>query len=138
MSGDSTSGDRNSPVTSASPAAQAYSAGRQQSRGFPGGCPDPVVLVRGQAAVVEQACATLAREVAALVDLVTELAARPAPARLALSVEEAARLISVGRSTMFALIQSGAVRSVRVGARRLVPTLALEEFLEKHGGNLAG
>ena len=138
MSGDCTSGDRNSPVTSASPAAQAYSADRQQSRGFPGGCPDPVVLVRGQAAAVEQACAVLARELAALVHLVTELAAPPAPAPLAVSVEEAARLIGVGRSKMFALVQSGLVRSVRVGARRLVPTRALEEFLEKDDGDLAG
>jgi excisionase family DNA binding protein len=80
----------------------------------------------------------LAREFAALVDLVTELAERPAPAPLAVSVEEAARLIGVGRSTMFTLVQSGRVRSVRVGARRLVPTRALEEFLENYDGNLAG
>jgi len=39
---------------------------------------------------------------------------------------------------MFALVQSGLVRSVRVGARRLVPTRALEEFLEKDDGDLAG
>ena len=114
-----------------------HSAGRQQSRGSAGGRPDPLVL-RGQAAAFEQACAALAREFAALVYLVTELAERPAPAPLAVSVEEAARLIGVGRSTMFALVQSGSVRSVRVGARRLVPTRALEEFLENYDGNLAG
>ena len=114
------------------------SAGRQQSRGSAGRCPDPVVLVRRQLTAVEQASAALAREVAALVDLVTELAERPAPAPLSVSVDEAARLIGVGRSKMFALVQSGDVRSVRVGARRLVPTRALEEFLENYDGNLAG
>jgi excisionase family DNA binding protein len=113
------------------------SAGRQQSRGSAGGRPDPVV-VRGQAAAVEQACAALAREVAALVDLVTELAERPAPAPLAVSVEEAARLIGVGRSKMFALVRSGEVRSVRAGGRRLVPIRALEEFLENYDGDLSG
>jgi len=97
-----------------------------------------VVLVRRQAVAVEQACAALAREVAALVDLVTELAERPAPAPLSVSVEKAARLIGVGRSTMFTLVHSGDVRSVRVRGRRLVPIRALEEFLENYDGDLSG
>jgi excisionase family DNA binding protein len=36
----------------------------------------------------------------------------------------------VGRSTVFALIASGELRSVKVGARRLVPESALVEFIE--------
>ncbi len=48
---------------------------------------------------------------------------------LSVSVEEAARLLGLGRSNLFKLIESGELRSVKVGSRRLVPRRALEEFL---------
>jgi excisionase family DNA binding protein len=85
--------------------------------------------VRRRAAAVEQMCALLAREVADLSAQVTELVERPATAPLSVSVDDAARLLGVGRSTMFSLLESGDVRSVKVGARRLVPRRALEELL---------
>jgi excisionase family DNA binding protein len=90
---------------------------------------DRLVAVRRQAAIVQQQCAALAREAAALATEVTELVERPSPAPLSVSVDEAARLIGVGRSTMFSLLEEGHIRSVKVGARRLVPRRALEEFL---------
>lgn len=109
-------------------------------RGRPSGpaADDELVIVRRQATVVQQQCAALAREVAALASQVTELVERPASAPLSVSVDEAARLIGVGRSTMFALLDSGEIRSVKVGARRLVPRRALEEFVSERGVPEAG
>jgi excisionase family DNA binding protein len=46
-----------------------------------------------------------------------------------LRVEDAARLLNVGRSTAYDLIRSGRLRSVKIGRRRLVPRDALEELL---------
>lgn len=37
--------------------------------------------------------------------------------------------LSVGRSTAFALVASGQLRSVRIGRRRLVPVAALDEYV---------
>ena len=51
---------------------------------------------------------------------------------LSVSVEEAARLLGLGRSNLFKLMESGELRSVKVGSRRLVPRRALEEFLAGH------
>jgi excisionase family DNA binding protein len=49
--------------------------------------------------------------------------------RTLLTVEAAARQLSIGRTTMYALIKSGAVLSVRVGQRRLVPADALNAYV---------
>lgn len=51
------------------------------------------------------------------------------PTLVALTVEEAARRISVGRTTMYTLIASGAVRSVQVGRLRRIPARALDEYI---------
>lgn len=51
--------------------------------------------------------------------------------RLLVSVEEAARRLSVGRSLMYELIASGQVRSIKHGRRRLVPPEALVEWKER-------
>lgn len=49
--------------------------------------------------------------------------------RLVLTVEEAADLLGVGRTTMYGLIQDGAVESVRIGRLRRVPADALTAFV---------
>ena len=49
--------------------------------------------------------------------------------RLAVSVEEAADALGVGRSTLFELIRDGRLGSIKVGKRRLVPTDELKAFL---------
>jgi excisionase family DNA binding protein len=49
---------------------------------------------------------------------------------LLVTVEEAARLLGVGRTTMFELIGSGDVKSVRLGRRRLIARKSLESFVE--------
>ncbi|MGP3950093.1 excisionase family DNA-binding protein [Streptomyces sp. 7N604] len=59
----------------------------------------------------------------------------PEPAdetRLVLTVDEAARRLGIGRTTMFALVSSGEVRSVLIGRRmRRIPAQALKEYIDR-------
>ncbi|WP_033818207.1 helix-turn-helix domain-containing protein [Kitasatospora sp. MBT63] len=48
---------------------------------------------------------------------------------VALTVEEAARRLSIGRTTMYSLVASGDVPSVTIGRLRRVPAQALDEYL---------
>ena len=48
---------------------------------------------------------------------------------LLLTVDSACERLQVGRSLMYALLLQGAVRSVKVGRRRLIPVAALEEYV---------
>ncbi|MBZ0213355.1 MAG: helix-turn-helix domain-containing protein [Nitrospirae bacterium] len=54
-----------------------------------------------------------------------------------LSVDEAARELGVKRSSLYALIMSGELASVKVGKRRLIPSGAVAgyvaELLERDG-----
>lgn len=43
--------------------------------------------------------------------------------------EDAARMLGLGRIKVYELMQSGALRSVRVGGLRRVPVAALDEFV---------
>ena len=52
-----------------------------------------------------------------------------APERALLTVTEAARRLGIGRTTTFALIGDGTLRSVTVGRRRLVPRWAIDEYV---------
>lgn len=49
--------------------------------------------------------------------------------RLTYSVDEAARLVGLGRTSMYALINSGDLAVVRVGRRILIPRASLAAFL---------
>ena len=51
--------------------------------------------------------------------------------RLAVSVEDAATQLGIGRSTMFELIRNGRLSSIKVGKRRLIPTSELRAFLDR-------
>ena len=51
-----------------------------------------------------------------------------APPRTLLTVEAAATHLSIGRTTMYALIKTGAIESVRVGRLRRVPAEALTAY----------
>jgi excisionase family DNA binding protein len=53
----------------------------------------------------------------------------------AYSVQEAADILGISRAGCYRLIQSGQMRSRRVGSRRLVPTSAIRDFLD---GNAEG
>lgn len=50
--------------------------------------------------------------------------------RLAVSTFRAAEIAGVGRTTIYEAIQSGALKSVKIGKRRLIRVAALEAWLE--------
>jgi excisionase family DNA binding protein len=59
-------------------------------------------------------------------------AARTTPAdppRLLFTVEEAARVLGIGRTRMFELIQAGSVETVLIGRLRRIPLDALDDFV---------
>jgi len=49
--------------------------------------------------------------------------------KLVYSVSEAADLLSIGRTTAFQLIASGELRSLKIGNRRLVSRVDLDDFV---------
>ena len=55
------------------------------------------------------------------------------PTTLVYTIHEAAILLSLGRSSMYQAVRTGAVPSVRLGRRILIPRAALDEFLLKAG-----
>ena len=71
-----------------------------------------------------------------------------ADGKLAVSVNEAAELIGLGRDVTYRLIMSGDIPSFKVGARRVIPVAGLREYVERrtteaggetpHEGALAG
>ena len=55
---------------------------------------------------------------------------QPEP-RLMLTAEQAAERLGIGRTTMFALIKSGEIESVRIGRLRRVPADALTTYTDR-------
>lgn len=49
--------------------------------------------------------------------------------KLLLSPEEAAAVVGVGRTTMYQLLSSGAIRSIQVGKLRRIPVAALNDWV---------
>ena len=47
------------------------------------------------------------------------------------SIAEAAACLSVGRTTVWALLERGELRSVKIGARRLIPRAELEAYVDR-------
>jgi excisionase family DNA binding protein len=56
--------------------------------------------------------------------------------RLLVRVEEAAELLGIARTSMYKLIATGEVESVRVGRLRRVPVACLEEFVKRLRGGV--
>jgi len=54
--------------------------------------------------------------------------------RVLLTVEEAARQLSIGRTTMYALIKAGHINTVRIGHLRRVPADALTAYVQQLTG----
>ena len=48
---------------------------------------------------------------------------------LLLTVEEAAQRLSIGRTTMYSLVSTGAIESVTIGRLRRVPSESLEKYV---------
>ena len=53
----------------------------------------------------------------------------PVRPRVLLSVSEARKRLGIGHVKTFELIGSGALRSVKIGTRRLIPEDALDDFV---------
>ncbi len=49
-------------------------------------------------------------------------------------VEEAAEALRIGRTVVYELIRCGALRTVKVGTRRLVPVEAVREYVASLDG----
>lgn len=54
------------------------------------------------------------------------------PQILAVSPNEAARLCSIGRTTLYAALSSGELKSVKIGTRRLITLEALRDWLKRN------
>jgi excisionase family DNA binding protein len=53
--------------------------------------------------------------------------------QICVKVEEAAQLLRVGRSTVYDLMRTGEIRSVRIGRSRRIPVDALREYVDQLG-----
>ncbi len=59
--------------------------------------------------------------------------AGPNPLSL-LTVEEAADVLRIGRTSMFALVKDGTIRSVRIGRLRRIPSESIVQFVNDRLG----
>ena len=50
--------------------------------------------------------------------------------KLLLTPEEAAEALSIGRSTLYLLLQNDELRSVKIGAARRIPMAAVREYVD--------
>jgi excisionase family DNA binding protein len=51
--------------------------------------------------------------------------------RLVLTIEEAAERLGIGRTTMYALVKNGDIRTVTIGRLRRVPAQCLDEYVNR-------
>lgn len=51
---------------------------------------------------------------------------------IAVSPNEAARLCSIGRTTLYAALSSGDLKSIKIGTRRLITLEALRDWLKRN------
>lgn len=70
-------------------------------------------------------------------EIMTETPTRPQPATpaiepLQVDVVEAARLLAVSRSTIYAMLNSGELPSTRRGVARRIPVAALRAWIDAH------
>ena len=54
--------------------------------------------------------------------------------RTAFSIAEVAMKLGVGRNTVYSALNSGALTSFKIGARRLISSVALENFIQNMEG----
>lgn len=57
---------------------------------------------------------------------------RPLELELAVSPAEAARRSGLGRTTIYAALKAGGLKSIKIGARRLIMVDALKAWLASH------
>lgn len=54
--------------------------------------------------------------------------------RVAVRVPEAAEMLSIGRSTLYQLIGSGDIATIKAGRTTLVPVDSIKKFVMRSGG----
>jgi excisionase family DNA binding protein len=54
------------------------------------------------------------------------------PQPLLVRIEEAARLLCLGRSTVYEMIYKGDIPSVKYGSARRIPLAAIEQWIRDH------
>lgn len=57
--------------------------------------------------------------------------AQPTPP-IAVSPDEAARLAGIGRTSLYAALAKGDLKSIKIGTRRLIKIEAIHEWLSAH------
>ena len=55
--------------------------------------------------------------------------------KLTVTVEEAARLLGIGRNSAYEAVRRGEIPAIRIGKRFVVPRVALERMLSDAGGS---
>ncbi|MEQ9335157.1 helix-turn-helix domain-containing protein [Thalassobaculum sp.] len=55
-----------------------------------------------------------------------------APERVAVSIDDAAAMAGIGRTTLYAALARGGLPSLKIGKRRLVQVEALKAWLDAH------
>jgi excisionase family DNA binding protein len=73
--------------------------------------------------------AAVAELVAAIREEISAPAGPPPPTRL-LSVEQAAEVLGVSRTMVYALMGQGRLRRLKLGRRVLIPATAIDELIE--------
>ena len=63
-------------------------------------------------------------------EFLRDITGKSAAERLAVSPAEAARITGIGRTTLYAALGSGALRSLKIGKRRLITIEALKAWLD--------
>jgi excisionase family DNA binding protein len=55
----------------------------------------------------------------------------PVNERLNVSLAEACQIIGIGRTRLYEIINDGALRTIRIGKRRLVPVAEIRDFVAR-------
>ena len=94
---------------------------------------DRVGLGQGDESAESRVRRLIPELVAAIVDLAAEGATERQRQRVdtLLSVERSAEILGVSRTTVFGLLGSGELTSMRVRGRRLIPMSAVNDFLRR-------
>lgn len=50
---------------------------------------------------------------------------------IAVRIPQAARILGIGRSTLYQFISSGEIETIKVGRSTLIPTISLRQFVER-------
>lgn len=53
------------------------------------------------------------------------------PAKIALSVDETARVLSIGRTTLYGLVKTGEIRATKIGRKTLFLKADIDAFLNR-------